>query len=101
MAENSIPSSIFRLADAALIAAAASGKDETSEAGAAFLRVQEEMKQFGCPPSRKDLGGPGNPRKSLSGLSTALATASMIDSQSRTVLSKVKSKFKTPVSYLS
>ena len=82
--------------DAALIAAAASGKDETSEAEAAFLRVQEEMKQF-----RKHLGGPGNHRNFLPDPSTALATASMIDSQSRTVLSKMKLKFPASVSYLS
>jgi hypothetical protein len=40
------PFSIFRLADAALIAAGTSGKNETPEAGAAFLRVQEAMRNL-------------------------------------------------------
>jgi hypothetical protein len=96
------PFSIFRLADAALSAAGTSGKNETPEAGAAFLRVQEAMEKFGSPPARKDLDAPGNHRKKLANPSTALATAAMKDSQStRSFASKVKSIFKAPVSHLS
>jgi hypothetical protein len=97
------PFSIFLLADAALIAAGSSGKKETSEAGAAFLRVQEAMEQFGSPPPRKDLDDPGNHRKKLPDPRTALATASLKDAHStRGFLSKIiKSKSAAPVSCLS
>jgi hypothetical protein len=97
------PFRIFQLADAALIAAGTSGKNETSEAGTAFLRVQVAMKQFGFPPPRNDLDAPGNHRKKLLDPSTALAIAFMKDAHStRSFLSKLtKSRSSTPVSNLS
>ena len=95
------PSSIFRLADAALSAAGKANKKEPSEAADAFLRVQVEMERFGFPP-RKNSEATGDYQKRLPDLRIALATASKKDEQSARLISKImKSKSPAPVSHLS
>ena len=92
------PFSILGLADAALSAAGRAKKGKTPEATNAFLRVQEEIKIFGSPSPRKDV--PGEHRKTLLDPRTALESASKRDEKSSSTLSKVKSAFTAPVSYL-
>ena len=70
----------------------------TDEATNAFLRVQNEITQFGAPPPRKDTLGGSDHRKSLADPSTALANAAQKDEKTTTFLSKIKSVFKAPVS---
>jgi hypothetical protein len=93
------PSSLLRLADAALSAAGGAEKGKTSEAADAFLRVQEEIKKFGPPPPRK--GAPGDHRKVLLDPSTALESASKKDEKSTSKLFNVnlKSTLKALVSH--
>jgi hypothetical protein len=93
------PSSIFRLADAALSAAGKAKKGKTPQAADAFLCVQDEIVRFGSPPPRKE--ALGDHRKKLPDPSTALANAAKKDEKTTTFLSKVKSAFKAPVSRLS
>ena len=90
------PLSIFRLADAALSTAGKAKKGRTPQAADAFLCVHDEIIRFGSPPSRKE--APGDHRKNLPNPSAALANAAKKDQKTTTVLSKVKSTFKAPVS---
>ncbi|KAH9018214.1 hypothetical protein EDB83DRAFT_181314 [Lactarius deliciosus] len=94
-AENDGLQNVLRLADAALSAAGSAGKGTTAEATDAFVRVQEEIKQFGPPPLQK--GTPGSHRKTLLDPSTALESASKKDKKSMSTLTRVKSAFKPPI----
>ncbi|KAI9435098.1 hypothetical protein H4582DRAFT_703410 [Lactarius indigo] len=94
-AKNDGLQNILRLADAALTAAGRAKKGTTAEATEAFSRVQEEIKLFGPPSSRK--GTPGGPRKKLPDPSIALESASKKDKKSTSTLSRVKSAFKAPI----
>ncbi|KAH9056288.1 hypothetical protein EDB87DRAFT_1258271 [Lactarius vividus] len=89
---------IFRLADAALSAAGRARKGTTAEATDAFVRVQEEIKQFGRSP-QKGKGTPvtGSHRKQLFDPITALESASEKDEKSMSTVSRVKSVFKAPI----
>ncbi|KAH9035757.1 hypothetical protein EDB85DRAFT_2212427 [Lactarius pseudohatsudake] len=89
--ENDGLQNILRLADAALSAAGKAKKGTTTEATEAFTRLQEEIKGFGPPSSRK--GAPGGHRKKLPDPSTALESASKKDKKSTSTLSRVKSAF--------
>jgi hypothetical protein len=89
---------ILRLADEALSAAGRAKEKTTSEAAAAFLLVQQEMKLFGSPPKSV---APAPYRKKLPDLSTAMEAASKRDEKATSFISKVKSIFPTPVSHLS
>ncbi|KAH9009579.1 hypothetical protein EDB84DRAFT_1571137 [Lactarius hengduanensis] len=93
--ENDGLQNILRLADAALSAAGKAKKGTTTEATEAFARLQEEIKRFGPPSSRK--GAPGGHRKKLPDPSTALESASKKDKKSTSILSRVKSAFKAPI----
>ncbi|KAH8980109.1 hypothetical protein EDB92DRAFT_304284 [Lactarius akahatsu] len=93
--ENDGLQNILRLADAALSAAGKAKKGTTTEATEAFARLQEEIKRFGSPSSRK--GAPGGHRKKLPDPSTALESASKKDKKSTSTLSRVKSAFKAPI----
>ncbi|KAH9035752.1 hypothetical protein EDB85DRAFT_841285 [Lactarius pseudohatsudake] len=92
---------IFRLADAALSAAGRAGKGTTAEATDAFVRVREEIKQFGPPSPQKSTPAParapGGHRKQLFDPITALGSASEKDKKSMSTLSRVKSVFKPPI----
>jgi hypothetical protein len=92
---------IFRLADAALSAAGKAKQGTTDEATKAFLRVQDEITHFGAPPPRKDTLGNSDHRKSLADPSTALTKATDKDNEKKGLLSKIKSAFEAPVSFLS
>jgi hypothetical protein len=92
---------IFQLADAALSAAGNAKQGTTDEATNAFLRVQKEIARFGAPPPRKDTPGDSDHRKSLAEPSTALTKAIDKDKKKTGLLSKIKSVFEAPVSFLS
>ena len=87
--------SILRLADEALSAAVRAKDKTTSEATAAFLRVQEEMKLFGSLPPGV---APARHRIRCPDLSTAMEDASKRDKDKMNFISKVTSFFSTPVS---
>ncbi|KAI9435108.1 hypothetical protein H4582DRAFT_703912 [Lactarius indigo] len=87
---------IFRLADTALSAAESARKGTTDEARDAFMRVREEIEQFG-PPSQKGAPPASGHRKPLFDPITALKSASEKDEKSMRTISRVKSVFKAPI----
>lgn len=96
----SISFSIFRLADAALSAAAEAKKGTTNEATNAFQHVQDEIIEFGAPRPRED--AIGGHRKCLVDPRTALEKAAQKDKKKTNIISKITSVATgkaAPVSY--
>lgn len=97
MIHNS-PFRILRLADAALNAAVKAKKGKTPEATAAFLRLREELPiQFDFHSPRGDTL-PGHRQTMLLSPSAALEFAFKKDEYSMSMLSKVNTALKAPVS---